>query len=143
MPKDATFATQNFEKGGGEWDIGGVANIVAGGKIVVETGGVFLSSVGDALTALAGGAQAGTALAALYNRFTVVATVGDSAQLPVSAAGDCRTVVNASANSMNVFPQSGDKTNALATNTAFAVAAGKSCEFFCTAPGQWHTLLSA
>lgn len=101
-----------------------------------------LSTV-DALTALAGGAQAGTALTRMLNRFTTVATGGDSAQLPVSVPGLQIIVVNAGASSMNVFGQTGDAIDAGGANAASAVAAGKTATFFCTSAGRWHKLLSA
>lgn len=120
----------------GNWETDGLA--------LGFSGGFATSSVTDSLVALAGGAQAGTALKSSINRFITVASAADSAQLPVSAPGITLVVANAAAaNSMNVFPQTGDAINALAINTAFAVAAGKTCEFICTAAGRWHTVLSA
>lgn len=83
-----------------------------------------------AMTALAGGAQAGTALTLGYNRFTVVVTAGDSAQLPAVTGGVVVVVTNAdSTDSMNVFPQTGGIINAAAANAAFALAAGKTAMF--------------
>jgi hypothetical protein len=103
-----------------------------------------LTPARDGLTALAGGAQAGTALTAGINRFTTVVTAADSAQLPLAIAGTIVTVINAAAvNSMTVFPQTGEFINALAVNIGFAVAAGKSCQFICAVTGKWTTLLSA
>jgi uncharacterized protein (DUF2126 family) len=96
----------------------------------------------DGLTALVGGAQAGTALTVGINRFTTVASAADSAQLPASVAGT--VVINAAAaNSMNVFPQTGDIINALAANAAFAVAANKTATFYCAVAGRWNAQLSA
>lgn len=101
-------------------------------------------SATDGLTALAGGAQAGTALSYAVNRFTVVATAGDSAQLPSAKAGRVRVVINAdSADSMNVFPQTGEFINALSVDTAFAVAANKTAVFFCAVDGTWNSLLTS
>jgi len=98
----------------------------------------------NGLTALAGGAQAGTLIATSISRFTAVVTGADSAQLPVSTPGLQLTVVNAAAsNSMNVFGQTGDKINALTANTAFAVAANKAATFYCCNAGQWHAILTA
>jgi hypothetical protein len=107
--------------------------------------GRYLASVAEGLTAKAGGGQSGaTALTADINRVTTVATAADSVLLPTSDPGAEITVINAAAaNSMNVFPQSGDAINALSANAAFAVAAGKTCTFFCTTAGVWHTQLSA
>lgn len=113
-------------------------------NLVVEVGGSILYSVTDGLTAHAGGGQANaTPLPAELNRVTTVATAGDSVELPTSVGGLSITVINAAANSMNVFPAVGDQINSLGANAAFAVAAGKSVEFNCVTSGQWHSILSA
>ena len=121
----------------GKWYTEGLANGFSAGY---QT----FSSV-DSLTALAGGGQNGaTPLTAMYNRVTTVASANDSVLLPASANGMQITVTNAAAtNSMNVFPATGDKINALSANAAFAVVAGKTAEFFCATAGQWHSVLSA
>lgn len=99
----------------------------------------------DNLTAFAGGGQSSaTALTATMNRVTTVATGADSVKLPVSKAGMELTVVNAAAaNSMNVFPATGEQVDALGANTARAVAANKTCNFYCVTAGQWHSQLTA
>lgn len=104
-----------------------------------------LFSAVDGLVAHAGGGQgSATPITTQMARFTTVATAADSAVLPVSVPGMSYTVSNAAAtNSMNVFPATGEIINALAANAAFAVAAGKTCEFVCMKAGQWHTILSA
>jgi hypothetical protein len=102
----------------------------------------FTSS--NAMTAHAGGGQAnGTLCASYINRFTTVATAGDSALLPKSQPGLEIHVVNAGAASMNVFPQSGDSINGGSANAAVALAAGKSAIYGCAIAGQWHAVLSA
>lgn len=115
---------------------------LTGNNAVVDN--VVVSTV-NALTAHAGGGQgSATPLTAAINRVTTVATAADSVVLPASSAGLSLTVINAAAaNSMNVFPASGEAINALSANTAFAIAAGKAVEFYCTNSGQWHTILSA
>lgn len=96
------------------------------------------------LTAHAGGGQgSATPLPAMINRVTTVASIADSVVLPASQPGLQIMVVNAGANSMNVFPLGTDQINALGASTAFAVAATKVCEFYCTNSGQWHSLLTA
>lgn len=102
-------------------------------------------SSADALTALASGGQPGaTPITTQIARFTTVANAGDSAILPASTPGLELTVINAAAvNSMNVFPATGDKINALSANSAFAIAATKVVTFYCTVAGQWHTQLTA
>jgi hypothetical protein len=109
------------------------------------------------MTAFAGGAQIGaTPITKTYSRFSTVVTAGDSAVLPPAAPGLEYVVKNAAAaNSMNVFPAAasqggfrgdgpnfpaGDAINTLSANTAFALASGKSCRFFCVAPGTWDSL---
>jgi hypothetical protein len=92
------------------------------------------------LTALAGGGQTGaTQLNPGVNQFTTVVTTGDSAILPADVQGNTVIVVNASSNSMNVFPASGDTINALSANTALAVAAGATTIFFGVTASNWHS----
>jgi hypothetical protein len=107
--------------------------------------GFQYESTQDNLTAHAGGGQgSATQITAMNARVTTVATAADSVALPPSANGLIIYVTNAAAaNSMNVFPQSGESINALSANTALAVAAGKTCAFVCYSKGLWHSLLSA
>jgi hypothetical protein len=103
------------------------------------------TSAVNGITAFAGGGQASAVLlTATINRVTTVATAADSVKMPVSAAGMQITVTNAAAaNSMNLYPQTGDQINALGANAAFAVAAGKTANLTCAVAGQWHAVLSA
>lgn len=105
----------------------------------------FLSITRNAgLTAFATGGQAnGVLLSYGMNQFTVVGTAGDSARLPDHPSGLVVFVVNASATSMNVFPQVGSTINALGVNGAYALAAGKAVIFFQGANGAWYANLSA
>lgn len=120
-----------------------LSNFNSIGKLFREIANEFFSGQG-ALTATAGGAQAGLALSKTINRFTVVATAADSAQLPAAVPGLVRIVKNAdTTDSMNVFPQTGETINALSANAAFAVAATKTCMFVCGTSGKWDTLLTA
>jgi hypothetical protein len=114
------------------------------------TAGASLVSGADALTAHAGGGQANALqLAAVVNRVTTAASAGDSVKLVATSgvvAGQCieQTVINAAAaNSVNVYPATGDQINALGANAAFSLAAGKTATFFSTVAGQWHSILSA
>jgi hypothetical protein len=115
----------------GKWYANGLGTGFAG---AFET-----QSYVDALTAHAGGGQnLAPIIATMISRFTVVATTGDSTTLPVAMAGMNVTTINASANSMNVFPDSGSTINAL--SATFALAAGKTAVFVTTVPGAWHTI---
>lgn len=129
-PKDGLYADANgnmgFAKGG------------------VQVGPAF-GSTANALTAHAGGGQAAALqLSAGINRVTTVATAADSVKLPAAKAGAQIVVINAdAADSMNVFPATGDAINALAANAAFAMAANKTAIFFCAVDGIWNSVLTA
>ncbi len=110
---------------------------------IVEVGFLKLNDGNVALTALAGGAAAGTTLNVGLNRFTTVATAGDSAQLPTLTGGIVVFVINSTTNSMNVFPNTGGTINALSVNAAFALAAGKSVMFIQASNGAWFANLSS
>lgn len=102
-------------------------------------------SVTNAITAFATGGQTNAVLlTSSYNRVTTVGTAGDSVKLPAAVAGSRVFVFNkAAANSLNVFPSTGGKINALSTNAAYAVAATKGVQFLCMVDGTWDTLLTA
>ncbi|MDB5447278.1 MAG: hypothetical protein JWQ97_2595 [Phenylobacterium sp.] len=121
----------------GAWTCEGIGTGASGGYPTV--------TAVDALTAKAGGGQAGaTVCAAVINRFTTVATAADSGLLPAAKAGMQITVTNAHAtNSMNLFPASGEQINSAGANVAFALAAGKTASFTSAANGAWHAVLSA
>ena len=121
----------------------------------VVKGAYFRMSTHVGLTALAGGAQAGTALDAGYNVVTTVASGNDSVQLPEcrsqaeglgglgSTDGLLVIVTNAAAaNSMNVYPQTDDAINALGANAAYAMAANKTAAFVCNGTTEtWYSIL--
>jgi hypothetical protein len=107
--------------------------------------GVLKRLVSNGLTAFAGGGQgSATDLPFAFNRVTTVATLNDSVKLPPARAGISVVVVNAAAaNSMNVFPATGDAINALSANAAFAMAANKTALFVCCVNGTWNAILTA
>ena len=110
----------------------------------VTTTGNNTVSVTNAITALVGGAQAGTALPSRINRVTTVASAADSVQLPAAVAGRMVTVINAAAaNAMAVFPQTGEIINALSANSSISVAANKTIDFSCAVAGTWNSNLTA
>lgn len=106
--------------------------------------GIPKLSVQGALTAFAGGGQTnGTLVNTSIAQFSTVATIGDSGKLIAATPGLAITIANIAANSMNVFPNTGDQINALGANTAFALAGGKTADFYCATAGRWHAILSA
>lgn len=113
--------------------------IVSGSGGTLQLGGRVINygyvhwAFNDSLTAYATGGQANaTQLGFGENIVTTCATNGDSVKLPLGAAiGGVQVFVkNLGAASLNVFPPVGGAINALAANTAVAVAAGASAFFF-------------
>lgn len=101
------------------------------------------------IAALAGGAQAGATVLPLKSLIEVdtVATANDSVALPVSDAGMRMTVINSTANSMNVYAnplanqKNGgalDKINGATNPTAYAIAGGSTVTFVCAKAGNWY-----
>ncbi|MGI9137161.1 MAG: hypothetical protein ACR2JS_08935 [Candidatus Nanopelagicales bacterium] len=109
------------------------------------SGAIFdRDSTASGITAFAGGGQDDAVLlTATYNRVSTVATAADSVKLPAAVAGSRVVVFNKGANSVTVFPSTGDKVNALSANAGYALAAAKGAEFVCMVNGTWDTILSA
>jgi hypothetical protein len=88
----------------------------------------------------------GTPITTALNRVTT-ANTNDGVTLPVSAPGMQVTVINASANTIKVYPNAGgtgtEQINAVGANAAYTIATVKSVSFYCTLAGQWHTILTA
>lgn len=115
--------------------------------------GFIYESATNGITATASGTQTTSVLLTTsINRITTITTGGDSVLLPPSVPGLSIKVINATAStSMNVFPASaaqggvtgGDAINALAVNTAYAIAGTKVVTFSCSVAGTWNTTLTA
>ena len=72
------------------------------------------------------------------------AAAGSGVVLSASlAAGDSQTVFNAGANAVKVYPPSGMKINALATNAAMTLATNTGCFFKCVSTTRVFGVLSA
>lgn len=120
-------------------------------------------SVTDSITAFSTGGQASAVLLdSGYNRVTTVAAAADSVKLPSCHTGASNTGPNvpgiisgntiglvvwvtnaAAANSMNIYPQTGESINAIAANGAYAMAANKTSAFVCGTAGIWYSNLGA
>ncbi len=102
----------------------------------------------QSVTAHAGGGQANATKiqpAAALIAITAVATGADSVALPRAAKGQVKMVVNNTATSADIYayPGTTDTINAVATGTAYVLAAGKSALFFCPKNGVWGAILTA
>ena len=107
-------------------------------------GGSGYSQANNLIAHAGGGQASATPVTAALNRFTTVATAGDSVALPLATGGQSITVINAGAASMQVFASAAgaDTINGAAGATGIALASGKTMEFV-SFPGAWHGLLSA
>lgn len=96
------------------------------------------NSVEAGIVAHAGGGKASaTALTAAINEVATVATAADSVKLKPALAGARQSVINSSANAMQVFGQGTDTVNGVATGTGISVAAGATLHFVSPADGKW------
>ena len=118
----------------------------------IAAGQNFESASG--LVAHAGGGQASATPLPLKALIAVstVATAADSVVLPVSDAGMSMTVINTSANSLDIYASPlanhkngdvSDKINGEDNDTAYALAAGAIVQFVCAKAGNWYALLGA
>lgn len=99
-----------------------------------------IESVSDALVAHAGGTQAAAlALTSKLNIVATVATAGDSVRLPAALVGLVVTLINAGANSMQVYGAGTDTINGVATATGVAQAPGSTVSYRCNVAGNWVT----
>lgn len=130
-----------------------INGINSSGQNQIVSMGYGQVSVTNAITAFAGGGQASAVqLNSAFNRVTVVGTAADSVKLPLCVTqpaglngstvgvGTQVWVMNTSANSLNVFPSTGDAINALSANTAIAVATVTGKLFTCAVAGTWQSL---
>lgn len=100
----------------------------------------FVFNTQATLTAASAGTQAGgTSITSDTAVITTVGGAGYSVTLPAISGQGRILVMNKGANSCNVFPPSGAKINALATNAAYALASGSSIEFIKATSTQFYT----
>ena len=93
----------------------------------------------------AAGTTQGTAteLTAADNELTTVAAGSGVVLSADLASGDSQTVFNAGANAVKVYPPSGMRINALATNAAMTLATNTGCFFKCVSTTRVFGVLSA
>lgn len=95
------------------------------------------------LTATAGGGQANALLLTKdHNIVGTVATAGDSVKVGPAVPGASVIVLNTAANSLNVFPSSGDAIGAGAADAAAAVTQNLGLLLVCVVAGRWLKFLS-
>ena len=106
----------------------------------------FATEVGGYETATAGTTQTqagATALTGFIN-YVTTGTAADGVKLPADrTAGDIVYVVNSSANSLNVYPNTGGKINNGSANAAKALVANMSGCYISLGSENWGAVLSA
>lgn len=82
-------------------------------------------------------------IANTVTRFTTVDPPQQSTTLPPSVAGMQATVINAGANSLNIYPSKGDQINSLGIDAPLVLPAGKSAQLTCAVEGEWNAIVGA
>ena len=120
---------------------GSTVSIPSGGTLAVASGGNFTNSVVDSITAGTTQTQGGaTALTGIINRITASGTNGDVVALPTAVAGLTCVVINGdSAQTIDVFPASGDKIQGGSSNAVdpTSIAAGTIRVYYCIDTAEW------
>ncbi|QJX71861.1 hypothetical protein F-M6_0098 [Faustovirus] len=141
-----TIASNNLLVNGDVITVSGSAPTV--GQVLTATSATDVTfsspfAVTNSIAAFAGGGQASaTQLANITNVVTTVATIADSVKLPSAASWIGRMIIvkNTAANSMNLFPASGQSINALSGDAAFAVAATTSVILVGATATNWQVV---
>ena len=104
---------------------------------------VEVGSVAAGLTASTTQTQGQGALVAAINQVSTCANLNDVRTLPVARAGLVCIVANDGAQTLQVFPASGDKIDAGATDVSTTIATGKRRIFWALDATTWISLLGA
>jgi hypothetical protein len=129
-------------------NIGTAGLITATGNITganVITTSYSIASVGTGISAAGSTQGTATAISKAFNVVSTVSSGANGVSLPTAVAGMRITIINTSANALNVYPLGNGIINTQAANAALSVAAGGKLDFLCTATatapgGQWYTL---
>lgn len=99
----------------------------------------YHTSVTTGIAAYAGGGQANaTQLTSKYNVVSTVATIADSVKLPAAEAGKRVVVFNRAANSLDLFPATGDNIEGNGVDAAQAVAGGSKIDLVAVDTTNWY-----
>lgn len=105
---------------------------------LTSTGELTLSAT-VAVTAAGTDQSGATALTKTYNIVTT-ATADQGVKLPGAATGKKVTVVNATAVSIKVYPDTSETINSLSANVAKSIPAGATLDLVCTSGTAWRSL---
>ena len=124
-------------------------NVTTSGNIYANTGeirgsnirssGYFYRSVTTGVTAAGTTQTDATGFTSEIVEFSTV-PAGSGARLPAAASGMVITIVNTSANTLNVYPASGDTINSLAANIAYTHVSGATLQYVALDNTRWYTV---
>ena len=118
-----------------------LADASAGAAIWNSVGNV--SSIGASMTGVTASVtqtQAGaTVLTGELVEVTTVATANDAVRIPAAILGVPCKVINQGANTLQVFPTSGDKIDGGATDASVTIAPGTSVQFHAIDAASWYS----
>lgn len=123
-----------------------VRRILAGGGIDVQLvdDDITISTTGSGpalatgIIAFAGGGQANAVeLARNFNQVSVVASAGDSVKFPSAAANIVRTIINAGANALSLYPATGDAIDGQAVDLPVNIGSNGTATFYCYDTTNW------
>jgi hypothetical protein len=119
-----------------------VASTIVGSLAPLSVSGNFLiQPAADGLTAHAGGGQASAyPIAYPINRFTIVASAGDSALLPPALGGMQVVVINDAVNAMQVFGAGTDTINDIASGTGVSQLGKSAVLYISSIAGKWYSI---
>jgi hypothetical protein len=112
------------------------------GNIALQPGDFLIESAQDLITATAGGGwQNAFPITTQTTRVSVVATIGDSVQLPTSAAGVELLVINHGANAMQVYGNfvEGATIDDQVGSTGVSQMSNSLVIYTCATAGKWYT----
>lgn len=106
------------------------ARMVAAGFSAIQTQAAQGTAANN-LTATGNSQGTALSLPADICKFTTVAA-STGAIIPPANPGDCGTVFNGGGNALSLYPPTGGKINAVATNSAYSIAtATPYCDWYC------------
>jgi len=110
------------------------------GNVPLQPGDFLLESSSDNIVATPGGGQANAfQINSQTARVTVVATAGDSVQLPPSTPGLEVLLINHSNNPMQVFGNLTDQIDDVASNVGVSQMQNSFVLYSCATSGNWYT----
>jgi len=134
--------SDDFETGIG-WNADDELSAIAGGveavRWVESTGIIQITQLTSGITASTTQTQGQGALLSSFNEISTVANTNDTITLPTAVAGEGCVIINNGANTLQIFPASGDDLGSGA-DTATTLASGSNITFLAIDATNWETI---